>query len=191
MKVLSRRDFLKRSGAVTAGVTLATIGGVNVKPVKAQVTRITLKAKQGRQVPSVCPYCAVGCGMITTESEGKIINIEGNPDSPINLGSLCSKGAAAFQLPNNDNRVTKVLYRAPHGTQWEEKPLDWAMDRIAQRIKEDRDANFIEKADGKTVNVNPVLASLGGSTLENEWNYIHLKLMRALGVVNLENHARI
>lgn len=191
MKVLSRRDFLKRTGAVTAGVTIASVGGVNVKPVKAQVTRIKLQAKQGRQVPSVCPYCAIGCGMIITESEGKIVNIEGNPDSPLSLGSLCPKGSAAFQLPVNEYRQTKVMYRAPHATEWEEKPLDWAMERIAEKIKEDRDANFIEKIDGKTVNVNPALGSLGGSTLENEWNYVHLKLMRGLGVVNMENHARI
>lgn len=191
MKVLSRREFLKRTGAVTAGVAIASVGGINVKPVKAQVTRIKLQAKQGRQVPSVCPYCSIGCGMITTESDGKIINIEGNPDSPFSLGSLCPKGSAAIQMAVNEHRQTKVLYRAPYSTEWEEKPLDWAMDRIAQKIKEDRDAHFIETMDGKTVNVNPALASLGGSTLENEWNYIHQKLMRALGVVDMENHARI
>lgn len=191
MIVLTRRDFLKRTGATAIGLTLASIGGINIKPVKAQVTKIKLKAKQGRQVPSVCPYCAIGCGTIITESEGKIVHIEGNPDSPVNLGSLCPKGAANLQLAVNEKRQTKVLYRAPHSTKWEEKPLDWAMDQIAQRIKRDRDQYFIEKKDGKTVNVNPALASLGGSTLENEWNYIHLKLMRALGVVNIENHARI
>nr|WP_153188170.1 twin-arginine translocation signal domain-containing protein [Anaerobacillus alkaliphilus] len=189
--MITRRDFLKRTGAVTAGATIAAVGGINVKPVQAQVTKIKLQAKEGRQVPSVCPYCSVGCGMIITESEGKIINIEGNPDSPLNLGSLCPKGAAAFQLAVNDERPQKVLYRAPHATTWETKPLDWAMERIAQKVKEDRDNSFIESQDGKLVNVNPALASLGGSTLENEWNYIHAKLMRGIGVVNVENHARI
>nr|WP_209021008.1 twin-arginine translocation signal domain-containing protein [Evansella clarkii] len=189
--MLTRREFLKRAGAVTAGATIASVSGINIKPVQAQVSKIKLQVKEGRQVPSVCPYCSVGCGMIITESEGKIINIEGNPDSPLNLGSLCPKGAAAFQLVENDNRPKEVLYRAPHSTSWETKPLDWAMDRIAEKVKEDRDNSFIEKQDGKLVNVNPALASLGGSTLENEWNYIHAKLMRGLGVVNVENHARI
>lgn len=191
MATISRRDFLKRSGAVTAGVTITAVAGINVKPVKAQVTKIKLQAKEGRQVPSVCPYCSIGCGMIITESEGKITNIEGNPDSPISLGSLCPKGAAASQLAVNENRPQEVLYRAPNATSWEKKPLDWAMDRIAERIKEDRDKYFIEEEDGKLVNVNPALSSLGGSTLENEWNYLHAKLMRTLGVVNVENHARI
>lgn len=189
--MLTRRDFLKRTSATAIGLTLASVGGINIKPVKAQTTRIKLNAKQGRQVPSVCPYCAIGCGTLITESEGKIVHIEGNPDSPVNLGSLCPKGAANLQLAVNEHRQTKVLYRAPYSTQWEEKSLDWAMEQIAQRIKKDRDEHFIREKDGKKVNVNPALASLGGSTLENEWNYLQLKLMRALGVVNIENHARI
>lgn len=189
--MITRREFLKRTGAFTAGLTIASVGGINVKPVKAQVTKIKLQAKEGRQVPSVCPYCSIGCGMIITEADGKIINIEGNPDSPMSLGSLCPKGAAAKQLAINSKRPEKVLYRAPYATEWEEVSLDWAMEKIAERIKKDRDENFIEYEDGKLVNVNPALASLGGSTLENEWNYLHAKLMRALGVVNIENHARI
>ncbi len=189
--MLSRRDFLKRSGIAAAGLTLASVSGIQMKPVKAQITKIKLNAKSGRQVPSVCPYCAVGCGTLITESEGKIVHIEGNPDSPVNHGTLCPKGAANLQMPVNENRQTKVLYRAPYSTEWEEKPLDWAMEQIAQRIKKDRDENFIEKIDGKTVNVNPALASIGGSTLENEWNYLQAKLFRGLGAVNIENHARI
>lgn len=189
--MLTRRDFLKKSGVAVAGLTAASLAGVNLKPVHAQVTKIKLQVKKGKQVPSVCPYCAIGCGMIITESGGKVVNIEGNPDSPVNLGSLCPKGAAAFQLVNNDQRQTKVLYRAPYSDKWEEKPLDWAMDRVAEKVKETRDKYFIEEMDGKLVNVNPAIASLGGSTMENEWNYMHLKLMRSLGVVNLENQARI
>lgn len=191
MGQISRRDFLKRTGVTVAGLTVASMAGVNMKPVQAQVTRIKLKVRKGKQVPSVCPYCAVGCGMIVTESGGKIINIEGNPDSPVNLGSLCPKGAAAYQMVDNQERQTKVLYRAPYSKQWEEKPLDWAMQRVAEKVKETRDQYFIETVDGKTVNTNPAIASLGGSTMENEWNYIHQKLMRALGIVYMENQARI
>lgn len=191
MGQISRRDFLKRTGVTVAGLTVASMAGVNLKPVQAQVTRIKLEVRKGKQVPSVCPYCAVGCGLLITESAGKIINIEGNPDSPINLGSLCPKGAAAYQMVDNPSRQTKVLYRAPYSEQWEEKPLDWAMQRVAEKVKETRDQYFIETVDGKTVNTNPAIASLGGSTMENEWNYIHQKLMRALGIVYMENQARI
>lgn len=191
MGQISRRDFLKRTGVTVAGLTVASMAGVNMKPVQAQVTQIKLEVRKGKQVPSVCPYCAVGCGMIITESGGKIINIEGNPDSPVNLGSLCPKGAAAYQMVDNQERQTKVLYRAPHSDRWEEKPLDWAMQRVAEKVKETRDKYFIETMDGKTVNTNPAIASLGGSTMENEWNYIHQKLMRSLGIVYMENQARI
>lgn len=191
MGQISRRDFLKRTGVTVAGLTVASMAGVNMKPVQAQVTRIKLEVRKGKQVPSVCPYCAVGCGMIITESAGKIINIEGNPDSPVNLGALCPKGAAAYQMVDNQERQTKVLYRAPHSDRWEEKPLDWAMQRVAEKVKETRDQYFVETVDGKTVNMNPAIASLGGSTMENEWNYIHQKLMRAIGTVYMENQARI
>ncbi len=191
MGQISRRDFLKRTGVTVAGLTVASMAGVDLKPVRAQVTRIKLEVRKGKQVPSVCPYCAVGCGMIITESGGKIINIEGNPDSPVNLGSLCPKGAAAYQMVDNAERQTKVLYRAPYRDKWEEKPLDWAMQRVAEKVKETRDKYFIDTADGKTVNMNPAIASLGGSTMENEWNYIHQKLMRSIGVVYMENQARI
>ena len=95
-------------------------------------------------MPSVCPYCAVGCGQLVSVRDGKIVNIEGNPDSPINRGTLCPKGAATFQLAVNPNRVTKVWYRAPGATEWDKtKTLDWAMDRIAQRVKQTRDATFV------------------------------------------------
>ncbi|WP_205668546.1 twin-arginine translocation signal domain-containing protein [Ammoniphilus sp. CFH 90114] len=191
MGQISRRDFLKRTGVTVAGLTVASMAGVNMKPVQAQVTRIKLEVRKGKQVPSVCPYCAVGCGMLITESAGKIINIEGNPDSPVNLGALCPKGAAAYQMVDNQERQTKVLYRAPYSDKWEEKPLDWAMQRVAEKVKETRDKYFIETVDGKTVNTNPAIASLGGSTMENEWNYIHQKLMRSLGIVYMENQARI
>jgi formate dehydrogenase major subunit len=143
----------------------------------------------------------VGCGQIVSVRHGQIINIEGNPESPINRGTLCPKGAATYQLAVNPNRVTRVWYRAPGATEWDKtKTLDWAMDRIARLTKATRDATFREwwaatAPDGqpvrKRVNHTLALASLGGATMDNEWNYLQCKLMRALGVVFLENQARI
>src|SRR5260370_21502638 len=104
----------------------------------------SLKIANAREVPSVCPYCAVGCGQIVSVRDGQIVNIEGNPESPISRGTLCPKGSATYQLAVNDLRMTKVKYRKPFGTQWEEKDLGWAMDRIAERVQATRDATFQE-----------------------------------------------
>jgi formate dehydrogenase major subunit len=160
-----------------------------------------LKIADVKEVPSVCPYCAVGCGQIVSARKGEIVNIEGNPESPINRGTLCPKGAATYQLAVNPLRITKVWYRAPGATEWDKtKTLDWAMDRIAKLVKKTRDETFREHWDttdaaGKPVKkkVNHTLAigSLGGATMDNEWNYVQCKLMRALGVVYIENQARI
>jgi formate dehydrogenase major subunit len=196
-QAVSRRDFLRGAGGGFAlGGMLAL--GADLRPAMARTQ--TLKIAGTTEVPSVCPYCAVGCGTLVSVRDGKVVNIEGNPDSPISRGSLCPKGAASFQLAVNPLRTTTVKYRAPGGTVWEDKPLDWAMERIAQLVKQTRDENFVETVaakdkDGndvrKSVNHTPAIASLGGATLDNEWNYVHLKLMRALGVVWLENQARI
>ena len=143
-------------------------------------------------VPSVCPYCAVGCGQLIYVSGGKVVDIEGNPDSPINEGTLCPKGANTFQLSVNPHRVTKVLYRAPYSDHWEHRPLEWAMERIAQRVKETRDRDFIDEKDGTTVNHLTTIASLGGATMDNEENYLIKKLFNGgLGIVAIENQARI
>jgi formate dehydrogenase major subunit len=191
----NRRQFF-RGTSLTVG-TLAGLG-LDLKPVAAAVPK--LKIQGAHEVPSVCPYCAVGCSQIVSVRDGRIVNIEGNPDSPINRGTLCPKGSATFQLTVNDKRLTKVKYRRPYAKDWEEKPLDWAMDRIAQRVKETRDATFTEAwkgrgHDGKTVekrvNHCSTIASLGGATMDNEWNYVQLKLWRALGLIWLENQARI
>jgi formate dehydrogenase major subunit len=140
----------------------------------------------------ICPYCAVGCGQLIYTKAGKIIDIEGNPESPISAGHLCPKGASTYQLLNNPNRPTKVLYRAPGGTDWEERPLDWAMERIAQRVKEARDSDFVmHDASGARVNRLETIASIGGATLDNEENYLIAKLFRNLGVVHITNQARI
>jgi formate dehydrogenase major subunit len=143
-------------------------------------------------VESVCPYCAVGCGQMVYVKGGKIIDIENNPNNPINEGTLCPKGANTFQLTVNPHRVKKVMYRAPYSDHWEERPLDWAMERIAERVKQTRDRDFVKQKDGKAVNNVPTIMSLGGATMDNEENYLIKKLFNGgLGVVAIENQARI
>ncbi len=149
------------------------------------------KLRGATAVPSVCPFCAVGCGQLVFVRDGQIVNIEGNPRSPINEGTLCPKGAATFQLVVNPNRLTRCLYRAPRASRWEERPLPWMMDRIAERVKATRDATFRQTWNGKTANHTPAISCLGGATLDNEENYLIKKLMVALGVVHVENQARI
>jgi formate dehydrogenase major subunit len=142
---------------------------------------------------SVCPYCAVGCGLHVYTKGGKIIDIEGNPDSPINEGTLCPKGANSFQLAVNPHRITHVLYRAPYSDHWERRPLDWAMDRIAHRVMWARADGYAEKSeDGLLLNSVRNMGTLGGATLDNEENYLIKKLFGGgLGVVSIENQARI
>jgi formate dehydrogenase major subunit len=198
---ITRRQFIKiSSGAIGMVVATEAVGmGADMGAAQEQAQKVQIKT--GKQVPSVCPYCSVGCAQIVTvNDQGKVIDIQGNPDSPINLGTLCPKGAATYQLVNNDLRWTKVKYRAPGSDHWEEKSLDWAMNRIAELTKQTRDANFNEyqgMPDGKGGTVMKrvmntyAIASLGGATMDNEWNYSHQKLMHAMGVVYLENQARI
>jgi formate dehydrogenase major subunit len=142
---------------------------------------------------SVCPYCAVGCGLHVYTKEGRVIDIEGNPRSPINEGTLCPKGANSFQLAVNPHRVTHVMYRAPFSNTWERRSLEWAMERIAQRVKQTRDEGFREKAEnGYALNAVTNMGTLGGATLDNEENYLIKKLFGGgLGVVSIENQARI
>ncbi len=143
---------------------------------------------------SVCPYCAVGCSTHVYTKAGQVIDIEGNPDSPINEGTLCPKGANIFQLQVNPHRVRHVLWRAPYSDRWERKPLDWALDRIATLVKETRDAHYDEKtSDGKSyLNAVRAIGCLGGATLDVEENYLIKKLFGAgLQVVSIENQARI
>lgn len=141
----------------------------------------------------VCPYCAVGCGQLIYTKGGQLIDIEGDPRSPINEGALCPKGANTFQLSVNAHRVTQVLYRAPYTDHWEERPLEWALDQIAQRVKAARDAGFIHQdRQGRTLNSVKSIGTLGGATLDNEENYLIKKLFTAgLGVISVENQARI
>ena len=142
---------------------------------------------------SVCPYCAVGCSQRVFHRDGEILSIEGNPDSPINAGHLCPKGAATYQLHVNPHRITTVLHRSPFADRWEQRSLPWAMERVAQLIKETRDATFVERSrDGELLNQCTSIASLGGATLDNEENYLIKKLLcGGLGILPIENQARI
>jgi formate dehydrogenase major subunit len=194
-QVLSRRDFLKLSAGAMSGALVTDLAGLGIDLTPVRNLAKNQRVKEGKEVPSVCPYCAVGCGQIVTVAEGKVVDIQGNYDSPVSEGTLCPKGAATYQLAVNPLRWTKAKYRAPYSDHWEDIDLEQAMDMVAERFKKTRDENFIEKAEvnGEEKTVNQVLAfaSLGGATIDDEWNYIHQKLMRACGVVSVENQARI
>jgi formate dehydrogenase major subunit len=196
---ISRRSFLKLSAGAMSGALVTELAGLGIDLTPIQKRAMHQRVKQGKEVPSVCPYCAVGCGQIITVADGQVVDIQGNYDSPVSEGTLCPKGAATFQLAVNPLRWTKAKYRAPNSEDWEDIDLERAMDMIAERFKETRDENFIEKVeidsgDGpqeKTVNQVLAFASLGGATIDDEWNYLHQKLLRACGVVSIENQARI
>ena len=175
--------------------------GMGEEAISPQTRQIQPRTRNAKVTSSVCPYCAIGCSTLIYSQGNQIIDIEGNPDSPINAGALCPKGAATYQLTVNPDRIATVLYRAPFSTRWERRPLEWAMDRIAERIKETRDAAFVHQRDARTessrsdglvINQLPNLAVLGGATLDNEENYLIKKLFTGgLGVVWMENQARI
>ena len=142
---------------------------------------------------SICPFCAVGCAQLVYAKQGKPIHIEGDPRSPVNQGTLCPKGAATLGMLLSEQRINHVMYRAPHSDHWERRPLDWAMEQVAQRVKQTRDETFVEQLpDGKVINHTLGIGSLGGATLDNEENYLIKKLLGGgLGLVNIENQARI
>ena len=141
---------------------------------------------------SVCPYCAVGCGQWIFVKDGRIVQIEGDPDSPISRGRLCPKGSASKSLVTSDRRVEKVLYRRPYGADWEELDLDTAMEMIADRVLAARDATWQDADDeGRPLNRTLGISSLGGATLDNEENYLIKKLFTAIGAIQIENQARI
>lgn len=143
-------------------------------------------------VGSVCPFCAVGCAQLVYVKDEKIIDIEGDPASPISQGCLCPKGAATFQLVTGSHRVNDVLYRKPYGKTWEKIPLERAMQMVAERVKKTRDENWEEKTEkGAALRRTMAIAHLGGATLDNEENYVIKKLFTALGIVQVENQARI
>lgn len=183
---LSRRGFLKLSG----GTVAASILGVGVEPTQAHAQPLAIQ--YARETTTICPYCAVGCGIIVHTRGGEVINTEGDPDHPINRGTLCSKGAALYQLRHNENRVTAPMYRGKGETQWKTVSWDWALDQIARKIKDTRDATFMRSnANGQVVNRTDAIASCGSAALDNEECYLFQKLLRSWGLVYIEHQARI
>ena len=193
MSLLSKWPLFRqfRDGDLLAlGATVKSTRSENLEPRTKSADRV---------VKSICPYCAVGCGQNVYVKDEKIIDIEGDPDSPISAGRLCPKGSASFQLVTGDQRQKDVLYRRPYATEWQKIPLEQAMDMVAARVKKTRDENWQHKStpggvDGEeSVALNRTLgiAHLGGATLDNEENYLIKKLFCGLGIVQVENQARI
>ncbi len=189
---VSRRDFLRVTAGAGAGTAIGGLVGLGATLAPARAQAQELRIRDAKSVPSICPFCSVGCATLVQVKGDRIVNIEGDPRSPHNEGTLCPKGAAIYQLHVNPNRPTKVLHRAPGAAQWEVWDLERAMARVAELVKKSRDETFIEQLEsGARVNMTPAIFSLGGATLDNEWNHIQQKLMRGLGIVAIENQARI
>jgi len=190
----SRRDFLK-IGAV--GGTAAAVFGFDLRPAFAQLRQ--LKIERANETRSTCPYCSVSCGVIiyTIGDRAKnvtpqVVHVEGDPDHPINRGTLCPKGSSLEQDILNDRRIVKPQVCRPGGTDWEDISWDDALNEIAAKVKKTRDETFIEAdSQGRRVNRLETIAFTGGCTDTNEFNYLVVKTMRALGIVHLENQARV
>jgi formate dehydrogenase major subunit len=154
-----------------------------------------LKTMYAKETTSICPYCGVGCGLIVHTSkkgDGRVINIEGDPDHVINRGSLCSKGASMAQLSENEQRATEPMYRAPYAKEWSKVSWDWAFNEIAKRIKTTRDDTFeIKNAAGQLVNRTSAIASVGSAAMDNEECWVYQAFLRAIGLVYVEHQARI
>lgn len=189
---VNRRQFMKVTGATAAAVAVSGLG-FDLKPVKVHAQM--LKTMYATETTTICCYCGVGCGAIVhtgKSAAGKVINIEGDPDHPINEGALCSKGSALSQLVNNESRLTEPLYRKPYSTEWQTVSWDWALWTIAHRIKQSRDASFTPKnSKGQVVNRTNGIASVGSAALDNEECWLIQAMMRALGLVYIEHQARI
>jgi formate dehydrogenase major subunit len=191
---LTRRDFLKVG---TIGGAAATVFGFDLAPAYAQLRE--LKIARATETRSTCPYCSVSCGVIiyTLGDKAKnvtpqVVHVEGDPDHPINRGTLCPKGASLEQDILNPRRLVKPQVRRPGSDHWEDISWDQAIDEIGQRVKKTRDESFVEKdKDGKTVNRCEGIAFTGGCTDTNEFNFLVVKAMRSLGVCYLENQARV
>jgi len=198
---VSRRDFLKISASTLLLGPLAA-------PSSAEAQERESRIKGAKQTTTVCPYCSVGCGIIVHTKDGKVVYTEGDPDHPINEGTLCPKGASISQLVQNETRVQKPMYRAPGADSWKEVEWDWALDQIAKKVKDTRDRTFKltskakvkeKQPDGTekevekvfTVNRTDALAHVGSAALDNEECYLLQKMMRSFGLVYIEHQARI
>jgi len=183
---ITRRVFLKISGTVLAASGI----GISIKPVAAYAK--TLKIRYAKETTTTCPYCSVGCSIIVSTAEGKVINTEGDPNSPINAGALCSKGSSLYQMNVNVNRLDKPLYRAPYASEWTEVSWEWALDKMAKNVKKSRDESFrLTNAKGQVVNRTEGIASVGSAALDNEECFLYQKFLRGLGLVYIEHQARI
>jgi formate dehydrogenase major subunit len=211
---ISRRGFMKVSAAAGA----MAVSGLGFDLSAAQAYARGLRIKGAKETTSICCFCSVGCGLLVHTSEGKVINIEGDPEHPVSEGSLCAKGSSIFQVVNNPNRVLKPRYRAPGAAAWKDVEWDWALDQISRRVKDTRDRTFKATVTSKTreqalatagegailypdivtdtprklvVNRTDAIAHVGSAALDNEECYLIQKLMRAWGVVHIEHQARL
>lgn len=186
---LTRRGFIKLTGVGAAGLTLSQLG-FDLQPVHAFSAK--LKIAGCKESISICPFCSCGCNLLVHSKDGKVINIEGDPDYPVSEGALCAKGASLLSMQNSHHRLTKPLYRAPGSSKFVEKDWDWTLNKIAQNIKKTRDADFIEKnAKGQTVNRVESIFQMGTSQMDNEECSVSHQMLRALGVVHFDHQARI
>jgi formate dehydrogenase major subunit len=166
--------------------------GTGAEAMSGKTKNLRTKHDGAQVATSICPYCGVGCGQLAFHKDNKLISIEGDPNSPVSRGHLCPKGADTFELHTHPNRLKKVKYRRPYGTEWEELELDQAMDMVADRLWESRNRNFEEERQGQVLMQNKTVAHLGGATLDNEENYLIRKLFTVgLGMVCISNQARI
>ena len=187
---LNRRDFIKASGAGLGGLFL--FGALNDDVIMARTLKKVPLKKQIGETTTISPYCGVGCSLLMTVENGEILHIEGDPDSPINEGSLCSKGASLYQLANNEERMTTAKYRSPGASNWTNVSWGSTIYSIAEKIKSTRDTNWKEKdGNGNTVNRTEAIASIGSVFLNSEEAYLLSKMLRSLGLVYIENEARI
>jgi formate dehydrogenase major subunit len=166
--------------------------GTGLESMSDKTRVIRAKTENAQIARSICPYCGVGCGQLIYHKDGKLVSIEGDPESPISQGNLCPKGAASYQLLTHSRRETKVKYRAPRAKAWTEISLDRAMDMVADRVWESRKRTFVRQENGATINHTTAICHLGGATLDNEENYLIKKLFTGgLGMVCVSNQARI
>lgn len=189
---VSRRTFIKAAAGAATATAFAGLG-VSLSPGVARAQ--LLKLEWARQSTSVCCYCAVGCGLIvhtSKDGQGRAINVEGDPDHPINEGALCAKGASIWQLAESDRRPASPMYRAPYSDHWQPVSWEWALENIAARIKKTRDESFITRNEkGEQVNRTDVIASAGSAALDNEECWVYQSFLRSLGLVYIEHQARI
>jgi formate dehydrogenase major subunit len=184
------------SGAIGSGLALTSLG-LDLKPLKAYADELNKmdRVRSAKQSTTICAYCSCGCGLVCSvdKSTGKIFNIEGDADHPINEGTLCAKGAGFFDLTEaNKHRLTKVLYRAPYATEWEEKDWDFAINRIARLVKDTRDKGFKTRNDkGEIVNRCESIGHYGSSNVDNEECWLMTVKSRALGMVYIDHQARV